>query len=261
MSTKRAQAQITTGDGWDVRVEAVDTFRLYGDTTRVRWAWSIRSTTDAAEWMPERRWTGNDLTSAIDPDPIAALVSLASFLSAYAEHADYWSCDHSTEPCPSGDCMSDLFPGLDPEIAESIAQAIMLEFPADPTCDYCGRRQDDTLDMVWDGDTGCHVECERGCEECGADKGQPCSPFCTARDSAEVTARIVITNTARATIRETWTFTVPAGVTIPDGAGVEEMFHWLQHDPRVEQDCADEVIGDEDDRADFRVVEMGAVQA
>lgn len=75
-----------------------------------------------------------------------------------------------------------------------------------------------------------------------------------------MTARITITNTARATIRETWTFTIPDGVTIPDGMPVEEMFHWLQHHPRTEQDCTDEVIGDEDDRDDFRVVEMGAVE-
>lgn len=245
-TTKRAQAQIVAdcdGDPFAVTVEAVDTFRLHGDTTRVRWAWSIRSATDAAEWMPERRWIGNDLTSAIDvadPDPIAALVTLASFLDDYADV-------RVLDPHDTGA----LFYGLPQDVARSIAQAIMLEFPEDPTCpecggpmnddvdpehwycpecvtgeddpdachvcgntddgavevmldgalvtvcerhaaaipedptcDYCGRRQDDTLDMIWDGDTGCHVECERGCEGCLAEPGEPCRPGCLSQVTA-----------------------------------------------------------------------------
>ena len=36
----------------------------------------------------------------------------------------------------------------------------------EPTCDYCGRGQCFTPDLEWDGETGCHVECQR-CHSCG----------------------------------------------------------------------------------------------
>lgn len=75
-----------------------------------------------------------------------------------------------------------------------------------------------------------------------------------------MSARIVITNTARATIRETWTFTVPDCFTLADGTRPESLFDVLMHAEGVERDCADEVIGDEEDREDFRIVEMGAVE-
>ena len=29
-----------------------------------------------------------------------------------------------------------------------------------PTCDVCGRREEDTPGWEWNGDTGCHVACE-----------------------------------------------------------------------------------------------------
>lgn len=31
----------------------------------------------------------------------------------------------------------------------------------EPTCDHCGQGQCFTPGMAWNGDTGCHVECER----------------------------------------------------------------------------------------------------
>lgn len=73
-----------------------------------------------------------------------------------------------------------------------------------------------------------------------------------------MSARIIITNTARATIGETWTFTVPDCFTVADGTKPESLFDVLMHAEGVERDCADEVIGDEETRADFRIVEMGA---
>ena len=30
-----------------------------------------------------------------------------------------------------------------------------------PTCDYCDRVEDYSPELTWNGDTGCHVECER----------------------------------------------------------------------------------------------------
>jgi hypothetical protein len=75
-----------------------------------------------------------------------------------------------------------------------------------------------------------------------------------------MTARIVISNTARATIRETWTFTVPDGVTIPDKGSSASLFDLLMHHPDVERDCADEVIGDEEDRDGFHIVEIIPVE-
>lgn len=32
--------------------------------------------------------------------------------------------------------------------------------PFEPTCDYCDKGQCSTPDMEWNGETGCHVECE-----------------------------------------------------------------------------------------------------
>lgn len=36
----------------------------------------------------------------------------------------------------------------------------------EPTCDYCERGQCFTPELEWDGETGCHVECQR-CTSCG----------------------------------------------------------------------------------------------
>lgn len=75
-----------------------------------------------------------------------------------------------------------------------------------------------------------------------------------------MTARIIISNTARATIRETWTFTVPDGVTFPDKGSSASLFDLLMHHPDVERDCADEVVGDEEDRDGFHIVEIIPVE-
>lgn len=31
----------------------------------------------------------------------------------------------------------------------------------EPQCDYCGRWQDESLELEWNGETGQHVDCER----------------------------------------------------------------------------------------------------
>lgn len=204
MTTTRAQAQITT-DGWTATVEHVGTFAdPEMGNTRNRWRWTITSTTDAAEWMPVRTFTGDDLTSAIDvrdPDPIGALVSLGGFLGHYSEHVDYWSCDHSEEPCPSGDCAVGMFPGLDPEVAGALSEAVAIEFPDPdgeclhgyndggpcPTCDVCDRSQCSTEGLEWNGETGNHVACETPCEGCNAEPGEPCRPGCLSGVEAPVT--------------------------------------------------------------------------
>lgn len=174
MSTQRkpAQAQVTTDDGWTVTVEHTDTrTEGFGEGTRNVWRWTITSTTDAAEWMPVRSWTGADLTSAIDvrdPDPIGALCSLGSFLSAYVE-ALQWLDRNGHEHDAEN---ADLFPGLDVEVAESVAQAIMLEYP-DPEslpCEGCLAEPGEPcrpgcLSQAEDGDCdicGAHANCEHG---------------------------------------------------------------------------------------------------
>jgi hypothetical protein len=147
MTTTRAQAQIVAendGDPFVVTVEHAMTTKDGTGTKRNVWGWSIRSTTDAADWQPVRQWAGFDLTSAIDvadPDPIAALVTLGAFLDDYA---DVRVLDpHDTDA---------LFYGLPQDVARAIAQAIMLEFPEDPL--------------------------DRECEGCNAEPGEPCRPGC-----------------------------------------------------------------------------------
>jgi hypothetical protein len=130
MSTtdKSAQAQIVVQWGDDPFVVTV----THHDTTtagllsgpRNTWRWDIRSTTDAAEWLPVRAWSGTDLSSALDvgdPDPIAALCSLGSFLGAYS---DAWLRGGP------GSENRDLFDASLPyDLAYDIDKAIMLEFP------------------------------------------------------------------------------------------------------------------------------------
>lgn len=133
---KRAQAQVVVdhdGDPFAVTVthELVD----HGYTRtpqRNVWHWEIRSTTDAADWQPVRYWSGCDLSSALDvadPDPIAALCSLGSFLAAYAEACTY----ADTRRVPREEIENTgLFPATLPvDLAQDIADAIMAEFGED----------------------------------------------------------------------------------------------------------------------------------
>lgn len=152
-TTKAAQATITADD-WTATVTYDGTRRDFrdGGTARNVWTWDVSSTTDAADWMPVRQWSGADLTSAMDvgnPDPIAALCSLGSFLDAYADAVEY--ADRTGRPAEN----ADLFPGLDVEAAQAIAQAILLDFPEDPV--------------------------GRPCEGCYADAGEPCRPGCLSQ--------------------------------------------------------------------------------
>lgn len=170
---KRAQAQIIAdndGDPFVVIVEHSDRIVVLDHAaaperpiqSRNVWHWTIESTTDAADWQPVRGWEGFDLTSAVDlddPDPIAALQSLGSFLGAYAEAWTYGR---------DGSENRALFPvDLPPELAQSIADEITVAHPEScdhndggpcPTCDVCDQSQCED-DAEWDGEAGCHVEC------------------------------------------------------------------------------------------------------
>lgn len=39
-------------------------------------------------------------------------------------------------------------------------EVVTTEAEVMPTCDVCGEREADTPHMEWNGDTGCHVDCE-----------------------------------------------------------------------------------------------------
>ena len=121
-----AYATTTTDAGDVARVEWVNVLADSGDqSVRNHWRWTVEP---AVGWSV----AGEDLTSAmdvLDPDPIEALRSLGAFLSSYSEHMSYWSCQHSDEPCQSGDCPRGTFPGLDGEIAGTIADHIENAMP------------------------------------------------------------------------------------------------------------------------------------
>lgn len=129
-TTTPAQAQIIAdhdGDPFSVTVTHAG-LRHNSETgaTRNQWRWEIKSTTDAAEWQPVRQWSGTDLSTMLDltdPDPVAALGALGSFLDAYAEA---WL---------RGDEDSDnrnIFPAdLPYDLAYDIGEAITMEFPED----------------------------------------------------------------------------------------------------------------------------------
>ena len=128
-TTARApQAQIVVDHDGDpfvvtVTLRGTDLFAPSDDARRLWWSWSIKSTTDAADWQPVRRWAGEDLSSpfSTDPDPIAALCSLGSFLGAYS---DAWLRGGP------GSENRDLFDASLPyDLAYDIDEAIMLEFP------------------------------------------------------------------------------------------------------------------------------------
>jgi hypothetical protein len=156
-TTLRAQARITV-DGWTVEVEHVGQYRdAFTGSTRNRWMWTITgpTSTDDPYILDNlvRSWTGDDLSSAIDvndPDPIAALCSLGSFLGAYAEAIE-WQYRTGLPSDNAG-----LFPATLPaDVASEIADRILVEFPEDPE--------------------------SRPCEGCLAEPGEPCRPGCLSQ--------------------------------------------------------------------------------